>query len=204
VTLHVEVWNPMFRTNGNRLQILCSRLHYFENILSQVVTLEICNSMFKNIGNQLHAHGNRLLLCKTVIKLFWASGNRLLPYGNRLPESKNSGKRFFFEKFFWTNCVIQSFLWKILFILILMLFLRFLHILSLLLNLHLNLLDSLILFEWIFNSLWHHQNNLGSFASTISPFLMMTNLEIKRIYAIFDLSFTHLFSTPFFLNLCLI
>jgi len=56
----------------------------------------------------------------------------------------------FFEKFF--------------FILILMLFLRLLHILSLLLN----LLDSLILFEWIFNNLWHHQNNLGSFASTES------------------------------------
>ena len=48
--------------------------------------------------------------------MFWASGNRLLPYGNRLPESKNSGKRFslknsfgqivlfnlFFEKFFLT------------------------------------------------------------------------------------------------------
>ena len=45
-------------------------------------------------------------------------------------------------------------------------FFRLLHILSLLLNLHLNLLDSLILFEWIFNNIWHHQNNLGSFAST--------------------------------------
>ena len=155
------------KTNGNQLQILCNRLHYFENILSHVVTLEIWNSTFKNIGNLLHAHGNRLLLCKTVIKLFWTSGNRSLPYGNRLPESKNSGKRFFFEKLFWTNCAIQSFLWKILFILILMFFLKFLHILSLLLNLHLNLLDSLILFEWIFNNLWRHQNNLGSFASTI-------------------------------------
>ena len=136
-----------FRTTGNRLQILCNRLHYFENILSQVVTLEIWNSMFKNIGNRLHAHGNRLLLCKIVIKLFWASGNRLRPYGNRLPETKNSGKRFFFEKFFWKNCVIQSFLWKIVFILILMFFLRFLHILSLLLNLHLNLFD-------FFNVVW--------------------------------------------------
>ena len=123
------------KTTGNRLQILCNQLHYFEHILSQVVTLEIWNSTFKNIGNRLHAHGNRLLLCKTVIKLFWASGNRLLPYGNQLLESKNSSKRFFFEKFFWTNCVFQSFLWKSLFILILMLFLRFLHILSLLLNL---------------------------------------------------------------------
>jgi len=80
--------------------MLCNLLHRFENVLSQVVILEIWNSTFKNIGNRLHAHGNRLLLCKTVIKLFWASGNRLLPYGNRLLESKNSGKRFFFEKFF--------------------------------------------------------------------------------------------------------
>ena len=45
-------------------------------------------------------------------KTVWASGNRLLPYGNRLPKSKNSGKRFFFEKFFWKNCVIQSFIFK--------------------------------------------------------------------------------------------
>jgi len=42
----------------------------------------------------------------------WASGNQLLPSGNRLPKSKNSGKRFFFEKFFWTSCAIQSFLLK--------------------------------------------------------------------------------------------
>jgi len=124
--------------------MLCNRLHKFENVLPQVVTLEIWNSTFKNIGNELHAHGNRLLLCKSVLKLFWASGNRLLLSGNRLPESKNSGKRFFFEKFFWKNCAIQSFLWKILFILIL----RFLHILSLLLN----LLDFFNLFECIFDS----------------------------------------------------
>ena len=89
--------------------MLCNRLHKFENVLLQVLTLEIWNSTFKNIGNRLHAHGNRLLLCKTVIKLFWASGNQLLPYGNRLPESKNSGKRFFFENLFWTNCAIQYF-----------------------------------------------------------------------------------------------
>jgi len=35
-----------------------------------------------------------------------------VPSGNRLPESKNSGKIFFFEKFFWPNCAIQSFLLK--------------------------------------------------------------------------------------------
>ena len=50
--------------------MLCTRLHKFENVLSQVVTHEIWNPTFKNIGNRLHAHGNRLLLCKTVIKLF--------------------------------------------------------------------------------------------------------------------------------------
>ena len=42
-----------------------------------------------------------------------ATGNRLLPSGNWLPESKKTlGKRFLFEKFFWTNCAIQSFLLK--------------------------------------------------------------------------------------------
>jgi len=41
-----------------------------------------------------------------------ATGNRLLPSGNRLLESKTLGKRFFFEKLFWTNCAIQSFLLK--------------------------------------------------------------------------------------------
>ena len=93
--------------------MLCNRLHKFETILSQVMTFEIWNPTFKNIGNRLHAHGNQLLLCKIVIKLFWAFGNRLLPYGNRLEESKNSGKRFFFEKFFGTNCAIKSFLWNL-------------------------------------------------------------------------------------------
>jgi len=34
-----------------------------------------------------------------------ATGNRLLPSGNRLPESKTLGKRFFFEQ----NCAIQYF-----------------------------------------------------------------------------------------------
>jgi len=50
--------------------MLCNQLHKFENVLSQVVTFKIWNPMFKNIGNRLHAHDNRLLLCKTVIKLF--------------------------------------------------------------------------------------------------------------------------------------
>jgi len=139
---------------------LCNRLHYFENILSQVVTLEIWNSTFKNIGNRLHTHGNRLLLCKTVIKLFWASGNRLLSYGNQLSESKNSDKRFFFEKFFlylswcfsWGSCISWVFTWIF--------------------------LISLILFEWIFNNLWHHQNNLGSFASTLLSKTLETNFII--------------------------
>jgi len=50
--------------------MLYNRLHKFKNVLSQVVTFEIWNLTFKNIGNRLHVHGNRLLLCKTVIKLF--------------------------------------------------------------------------------------------------------------------------------------
>jgi len=153
--------------------MLCNRLHKFENVLSQVVTLEIWNQTFKNIGNRLHAHGNRLLLCKTVIKLF---GLLVIDYCFMVIDYqrvKNSGKRFFFEKLFWTNCAIQSFLWKNLFIFILMLFLKFLHILSLLLNLYLNL-DWMTLWflklAWILIldlSLWHHQNKSGSFASTV-------------------------------------
>ena len=72
MTLHFEVWNPTFKNHWacNRLQILCNQLHYFENILSQVVTLEIWNSTFKKIGNRLHAHDNWLLLCKTVKNCF--------------------------------------------------------------------------------------------------------------------------------------
>ena len=42
--------------------MLCNQLHKFENDLSQVVTIEIWNSTFKNISNRLHAHGNRLLV----------------------------------------------------------------------------------------------------------------------------------------------
>jgi len=140
---------PTFKNTGNRLQILCNRLHKFKNILSQVVTLEIWNLTLKNIGNWLHGHGNRLLLCKIVIKLF---GLLVINYYLMVIDYqrvKTLIKRFFFEKFFWTNCAIQSFLWKNLFILILMLFLKFLHILSLFLNLYLNLdswlNDSLIL-----------------------------------------------------------
>jgi len=41
-----------------------------------------------------------------------ATGNGLLPSGNRLLESKTLGKRFFFEKLFWTNSAIQYFLLK--------------------------------------------------------------------------------------------
>jgi len=146
---------------------LCNRLHYFENILSQVMSLEIWNSTFKNIGNRLHVHGNRLLLCKTVIKLFWASGNRLLPMVIDYQRVKTLVKDFslknsfgqivlfnlFFEKFFlylswcfyWGSCISWVFSWIFTWI----------------------FLISLILFEWIFNNLWHHQNNLGSFVSTI-------------------------------------
>ena len=92
-------------------------------------------------------------------------------------------KDFSLKNYFGQIGLFNIFFWKNIFILILMLFLRLLYILSLLLN----LLDSLILFEWIFNNLWHHQNTLGSFASTISPFFMMTIPEIK----IQDKTFNH-------------
>jgi len=52
------------------------------------------------------------------LKRMLATGNRLLPSGNRLPESKTLGKRFFFEKFSWTK-LCYSIFWKTLLILIL-------------------------------------------------------------------------------------
>jgi len=163
----------------NRLQILCNRLHYFKNILSQVVTFEIWNSTFKNIGN-------RLLLCKTIIKLFWASGNRLLPYGNRFDYQrvktmvkdfslKNSFGQIvlfnlFFEKFFlylswcfsWGSCISWVFSW---------------------------------IFTWIFLiSFWQHQNTLGSFVSTtfaplfLSLLLWLTNQLSEKTYMCLQIS----------------
>jgi len=125
--------------------MLCNRLHKFENILSQVVTLEIWNPMFKNIGNRLHAHGNRLLLCKTVIKLF---GLLVIDYCLRVinyQRVKTLVKDFSLKNSFGKIMLFNIFFWKNIFILIL----KFLHILSLLLNLYLNLdswlNDSLIL-----------------------------------------------------------
>ena len=139
----------MFRNTGNRLHILCNRLHIlcnrlhnFENVSSQVVTLEIWNLNVQNIGNQLHVHGNRLLLCKLVWKECWLL---VIDY----QRVKLLVRDFSLKNSLEQNCAIQS--WKNLFILILMLFLKFLHILSLLLNLHLNLDSSLEswLFTWI-------------------------------------------------------
>jgi len=118
---------------------LCNWLHKFENILLQVVTLEIWNSTFKNIGNRLHAHGNRLLLCKTVIKLF---GLLVIDYCLMVIDYqrvKTMVKDFSLKNSFGQIMLFNLFFWKNLFILILMIFLKFLHILSLLLNLHLNL-----------------------------------------------------------------
>ena len=79
--------------------------------------------------------------------MFWVSGNRLLPYGNRLPESKNSGKRFFFEKFFWTKCAIQS-LKKIIYTY----FDAFLEALAYLESFLDSSLESWFLIEWLFDS----------------------------------------------------
>ena len=42
--------------------------------------------------------------------------NRLLSSGNRLPESKNLGKRFSLENSLEQNCAIQSFLLKKIFL----------------------------------------------------------------------------------------
>ena len=134
------------------------------------MTLKIWNSTFKNSGNRLHAHGNRLLLRKIVIKMFWASSNRLQPHGYQLPKSKNFGKRFFIEKFFWRNCVVQSFLLKKIFLYLSWCFSWssciswvFSWIFTLILILDWMTLWFLKL-VWLLIldlSLWHHQNKLG-------------------------------------------
>jgi len=127
----------------------CNRLHKFENILLQVVTLEIWNPMFKNIGNWLHSHGNRLLLCKTVIKLF---GLLVINYCLMVIDYqrvKTLVKDFSLIKFFWTNCVIQSFLLKKYFYTYLDAFLEVLAYLKSSLE---SSLESWFLIEWLFGS----------------------------------------------------
>jgi len=138
--------------------MLCNWLHKFENVLSQVVTLEIWNPTSKNIGNRLYAHGNRLLLFKTVIKLF---GLLVIDYCLLIIDCqrvKTLVKDFSLKNSFRQIVLFNLFFWKNLFILILMLFLKFLHIISLLLNFHLNLdswlNDSLILETWLTLDSW--------------------------------------------------
>jgi len=172
--------------------MLCNWLHKFENVISQVVTLEIWNPMFKNIGNQLHAHGNWLLLCKTVIKLF---GLVVIDYCLMVinyQRVKTLVKDFslkisfgqivlfnlLFKKIFlylswcfsWSSCISWVFSWIFTWILIEWLFDSW------------SLLESWSL-SWVLIlvlSLWHHQNKFGSFASTISSFLMMTNRKSRE------------------------
>ena len=59
-------------------------LKWFENVLSLVVTLEIWNLTFYNIGNRLHDYGNRLQLCKSVLKRMLATSNQLPVFLNVL------------------------------------------------------------------------------------------------------------------------
>jgi len=146
---------------------LCNRLHKFETVLSQVVTLEIWNLNVQNIGNRLHAHGNWLLLCKSVWKECWLLVIDYCFQVINYPRVKLFGKRFFFEKFFWTNCAIQSFLLKKIFLYLSWYFSWssciswvFSWIFTLILNLDWTTLWFLIL-VWLLIldlSLWRHQN----------------------------------------------
>ena len=90
-----------------------------------------------------------------------ATGNWLLPSGNRLPESITLGKRFFLEKISWTK-LCYSIFWKTLLILILI---------ESSLD---SLLESWFLIEWLFDS-W---NLLDSWFLTWVFGIIKINLEI--------------------------
>jgi len=91
---------------------LCNRLHKFENVLSQVVTLEIWNLNVQNIGNWLHAHGNRLLLCKSVWKECWLLEIDYCFLVIDYQRVKLLVKDFSLKNSLEQNCAIQSFLLK--------------------------------------------------------------------------------------------
>jgi len=131
-----------------------------------------------------------------------ATSNRLLPSGNRLPESKTLGKKKFFEKLFWKKIVLFN-------------------ILKNSFNTYLNWVFSWF-FTWILNldwttlwflklawllilelSLWHHQNNLGKHCFHNLPFFLWWQSWNQENTCKFCSIVHSSLSPPFFLNSCL-
>jgi len=69
-------------------------------------------SMFKNIGNRLHAYGNRLLLCKSVWKECWLLVIDYCLLVIDYQRVKLLVKKFSLKNSLEQNCAIQSFLLK--------------------------------------------------------------------------------------------
>jgi len=136
--------------------MLCTWLHKFENVLSQVVTFEIWNPTFKNINNRLPAHGNRLLLCKTLIKLF---GLLVIDYCLLIIDFqriKTLVKDFSLKNYFGQIVIFNLFFEK------LFLYLSWCFSWGFCIS---------WVFSWILIldlSLWHHQNKLGKLCFHIS------------------------------------
>jgi len=150
------MWFFMFKFENQRLETLvidyiCCVINYIslKMFYHKLWLLKFEIQHLKNIGNQLHAHGNWLQLCKIVIKLFGLLVIDCCLMVIDYQRVKNSGKRFFFEKFFWTNYVIQSFLLKKSFYTYLDAFLEVLAYIESSLK---SSLESWFLIEWFFDS----------------------------------------------------
>ena len=148
--------------------MLCNRLHKFENVLAQVVTLEIWNPTFKNIGN-------RLMLCKSIWKECWLLVINYCLLVIDYQRVKLLVIDFSVKNSLEQNCAIQSFLLKKSFYTYLDAFLEVLAYLESSLKSSLeswflierlfdswNLFDSWF-FTWVFGII---KINLESFAST--------------------------------------
>jgi len=118
-----------------------------------------------------------------------ATGNRLLS-GNRLLESKTLGKRFFFEKFFWTKWSYSIFSFEKIFLYLSWCFSWNSYIswvFSWILILDWTTLWFLKL-VWLLIldlSLWHHQNKLGKLCFHIEPQVNPTKFNFFLFHFVF-------------------